>query len=149
MKGRLLVWPLMILLVLALGGQTLRWRHRLFVGRVLYQVDRFTAAAYATGKTSPQQVGPYLDAMRGIDPLAPAEVRIPLARGTLNLFLANVDAARRSFEEALALDPRPVGYLHLGLAQWLAGQREDARRSFGTAVRLDPQLASRVPEAAR
>lgn len=149
MKGRVLVWPLVFLLVLGLVGQTFRWRNRLLASRLLRQVDLLSTAAVSAGKASPQLMASNLEALRRAAPLAPAEMRIALAQGTQYLFLTNLDAAIRSYEEALALDPRPEGYLFLGRARWLAGEKDEARRSVALAVRLDPRLAHQVPLAAR
>lgn len=149
MKGRALVWPLAIVLVLALLGQTLRWRNRLLGSRLLREVDVRSTAALSVGRASPQLMADNLEALRKAAPLVPADMRIALARGTQYLFLTNLTAAVASYEEALALDPRPQGYLFLGRAQWLAGKQDEARRNFAVAVRLDSRLANQIPLAAR
>lgn len=149
MKGKTLAFPLVALLALALVGQTLRWSRRMEASRVLRQVELVSMAVVTRGEAPPQVLGANLEALRRISPLDPLEVGIPIARGTQYLFLSRFDPAVRSYAEALALEPRPEGYLNLGRAQWLAGRADEARRSFATAVRLDPRLEREVPAAAR
>lgn len=149
MKGHALAWPLLALLVLGLAGQTIRWHDRLTASRLLRQVEVLSMAAASAGQAPPQLMASNLEALRQAAALDPIEVGIPIARGTQYLFLARPEAAMRWYEEALALEPRPEGYLNLGRAQWLAGRREEARRSFELAVRLDPRLAAEIPQSAR
>lgn len=149
MKGRVLVWPLLAVLVLGLAGQTLRWRYRLTASRVLREVEVLTMASMTSGRISPQLVAANLQALRRAAPLDPVEVGIPIARGTQYWILGRNDEAARSYAQALALEPRPEGYLNLGRAQWRAGRRDEARRNFETAVRLDPRLADVVTTEAR
>jgi Flp pilus assembly protein TadD len=148
-KGRVLVWPVLAVLVLGLSGQTIRWRHRLLASRALREVELLSMAAVSSGRASPQIMAGNLQALRRAAPLDPVEVGIPIARGTQYLLLGRNDAAVQSYAEALALEPRPEGYLNLGRVQWLAGRKEEARRSFATAVRLDPRLASEIPREAQ
>jgi O-antigen ligase len=147
-KASLLAWPVLALLVLGLAGQTVRWRDRSTASRLLRQVELLSMAAAARGQASPQMMAANLEALRRAAPLDPVEVGIPIARGTQYLFLARPAAAAEAYEQALALEPRPEGYLNLGRAQWLAGRREEARRSFALAVRLDRRLADEIPAAA-
>ncbi|HEV8581347.1 MAG TPA: tetratricopeptide repeat protein [Thermoanaerobaculia bacterium] len=149
MSGRIAAICLTLLLFLALLGQTVRWRHRMGASRLLRQVEVLSMAAAAAGQAQPRLMAANLEMLRQAAPLDPAEVGIPIARGTQYLFLARPEAALRSYEEALALEPRPEAYLNLGRAQWLAGRREEARRSFELAVRLSPQLAGEIPQSAR
>ena len=139
---------LAVLLGLALGAQTLRWRDRAVASRLLREVELLSLSAASSGQVPPQLIAANLAALRRAAPLAPAEVGIPIARGAQYLFLDRPEPAERSYLEALALEPRPEGYLNLGRAQWLAGRREDAARSFGLAVRLDPLLARELPGGA-
>jgi tetratricopeptide (TPR) repeat protein len=149
MKGRILAIGLTLLLLLALLGQTVRWRHRLAASRLLRQVEVLSMAAASAGQAQPRLMAANLEMLRQAAPLDPSEVGIPIARGTQYLFLARPDAALRSYEEALALEPRPETYLNLGRAQWLADRREEARRSFALAVRLSPNLDQEIPRSAR
>lgn len=149
MSGRILALCLTVLLFLALLGQTVRWRHRMAASRLLRQVEVLSMAAAAAGQAQPRLMAANLEMLRQAAPLDPGEVGIPIARGTQYLFLARPEAAVRSYEEALALEPRPEAYLNLGRSQWLAGRRDEARRSFELAVRLSPQLAGEIPQSAR
>ncbi|HSF43179.1 MAG TPA: hypothetical protein VLT87_25490 [Thermoanaerobaculia bacterium] len=149
MKGRILALPLVAVLALALVGQTLRWRHRMEASRGLRQVELVSMAAAVRGEAPPQLMSTNLEVLRRIAPLDPVEVGIPIARGTQYLFLTRFDRAADSYQEAVALEPRPEGYLNLGRAQWFAGRRDEARLSFATAVRLDPRLESQVPKGAQ
>lgn len=149
MKGRVLAAAVGLLLLAALLGQTVRWRHRMAASRALRQVEMLSLAAASAGQAPPQLMTANLDVLSRVAPLAPAEVGIPIAQGTQYLFLARPEPAIRFYEEAVALEPRPEGYLNLGRAQWLAGQREEARRNFARAVRLDPRLAEQIPRTAR
>ena len=149
MKGRVLVWPVLAVLALGLAGQTLRWRYRLTASRVLREVEVLTMSGMSSGQLSPQLIAANLQALRRAAPLDPVEVGIPIARGTQYWVLGRNDEAVRAYSEALALEPRPEGYLNLGRAQWHAGRRDEARRNFEIAVRLDPRLADVVAEEAR
>jgi tetratricopeptide (TPR) repeat protein len=148
-RGTVLAWPVLVLLVLGLEGQTVRWHHRLKASRLLRQVEVLSMAAASAGQAPTQLMAGNLEALRQAAPLDPVEVGIPIARGTQYLFLARPEAALRAYEEALALEPRPEGYLNLGRAQWLAGRKDEARRSFELAVRLDPRLAREIPVSAQ
>lgn len=149
MKGRVLVWPLAGLLVAAFLGQTWRWQARMEASQVLRRVELVSMAAASAGRAPAKLMADNLEALRRVEPLDPLEVGIPIARGTQYLFLARPEAAIRSYQDSLELEPRPEGYLNLGRAQWLAGQQEEARRSFDTAVRLDPRLAAQIPAVAQ
>ena len=148
MPGRALGLVLTTLLAVALLAQTARWRDRAVASRLLREVELLSLAAASSGQVPPQVIAANLEALRRAAPLAPAEVGIPIARGTQYLFLDRPEPAERSYREAIALEPRPEGYLNLGRAQWLGGRREEALRSFGTAVKLDPLLAREVPAEA-
>ena len=149
MKGSLLAWPVLALLVVGLAGQSVRWHNRSTASRLLRQVELLSIAAASRGQASPQLMAANLEALRRAAPLDPVEVGIPIARGTQYLFLARPDAAAQAYEEALALEPRPEGYLNLGRAQWFAGRTDEARRSFAVAVRLDRRLGAEIPAAAQ
>jgi O-antigen ligase len=148
-SGSLLVWPVLALLVLGLAGQSVRWQQRRTASRLLRQVELLSMAAASRGQAPRQLLAGNLEALRRAAPLDPVEVGIPIARGTQYLFLNRPGEAIQAYEEALALEPRPEGYLNLGRAQWLAGRREEARRSFALAVRLDPRLADEIPAPER
>jgi O-antigen ligase len=144
----LLAMPLTLALLVALAGQTARWRHRLEASRVLRQVELNSLAALQRGEAPVTLMQNQLEALRQIAPLDPVEVGIPIARGTQYLFLAQPEAAIGSYQEALALEPRPEIYMSLGRATWLTGRHDEARQLFTTALRLDGQLARELPEYA-
>jgi tetratricopeptide (TPR) repeat protein len=147
-KGRVLVWPVVTLLALALVGQTVRWRDRLTAGRLLREVEALTMAAMSTRQLTEPLLFRNLEVLRTAAPKDPVEVGIPIATGTQYLLLRRNDAAIRAYEKAVALEPRPEGYLNLGRSQLAAGRREEARANFQRAVRLDPRLISEIPEGA-
>ena len=144
-SGRTAAFVLTALLAVALAAQTVRWRDRAVASRLLREVELLSLAAASSGQVPPQVIAANLEALRRAAPLSPAEVGIPIARGTQYLFLDRPEPAERSYREAIALEPRPEGYLNLGRALWLGGRREEAVRGFATAVRLDPLLAREVP----
>jgi Flp pilus assembly protein TadD len=147
MNGRLLAVPLTLLLVLALAGQTIRWRDRLAASRLLSDAEALTLGI-AAGRIPTQAVGDNLAALRRAAALDPVEVGIPIARGSQYLLLGRLEPAEQTYLEALRLEPRSEIYLDLGRTQWLAGRKEEALRSFGLATRLDPALARELPTGA-
>lgn len=149
MKGRVLVWPVLAVLLAALGLQTARWRDRSAAGRTLWQVEQVSVAALARGRVDPRLFHANLEALRRAGSLDPLEVGIPIATGAQHLILGQPGAAIRAYEEALALEPRPEVYLNLGRARRMAGEGDAARRAFATAGRLDPSLRREIPPDAR
>ena len=145
MSGRILVWPVMALLALGLAGQTTRWRDRMTASRLLREAEALTMAAMSTRQLSEPLLFRNLEALRIAAAKDPVEVGIPIARGTQFYLLRRYDSAARAYGEAVALGPRPEGYLNLGRAQWAAGRRDEARANFERAVRLDPRVAAEVP----
>ncbi|HEY0510700.1 MAG TPA: O-antigen ligase family protein [Thermoanaerobaculia bacterium] len=147
--GRTLAAFLALVLAAALVGQTMRWHDRATGSRLLRRVELLSLAAASAGQAPPALLAANLDDLRRAAPLDPVEVGIPIARGTQYYLLGRPEAAERSYEEALRLEPRPEGYLNLGRAQWQGGRKEEAMRSFGVAVQLDPLLARELPPGAR
>jgi O-antigen ligase len=148
-SGKILVWPLVLVLALSLAGQTVRWRSRMLAGRLLARVEMLTAAVAQQGKAPRGLLHANLEALRLAASLDPVEVGIPIAQGSQHLVFGNYDAAIEEYRAAAALEPRPEIYLNLGRAELLGGRTEDAKRDFALAVRLDPRLAAMVPPAAR
>jgi tetratricopeptide (TPR) repeat protein len=146
-KGRLLAWPLALVLMLGLAGQTARWRARVTAGRLLHRVEALTLAAARRGSAPRGLLSANLDALRRAAALDPLEVGVPIARGSQYLVFGNPEAAFESYQAAAALEPRPEVYLNLGRAALAAGRPAEAQRWFALSVRLDPRLAASVPPA--
>ena len=149
MKGRTLAVILTFVLVVAAIGQGLRWRDRMAANRLLGRVEALTLAAFQADRVPVKLMADNLEALKKAERMNPVEVGIPTARGTQYLFLGRPETAIQSYQGALALEPQSVGYFALGRAQWIAGQREEARRNFAIALRLDPGLAAELPPGAQ
>jgi tetratricopeptide (TPR) repeat protein len=149
MSGRILAWPLIALLALALLGQTVRWQSRTAAGKLLHQVEMRTIAAASQGRAPRGLLQANLEALRRAADLDPLEVGIPIARGSQYLLFGDPGSAIDSYQAAAALEPRPEIYLNRGRAEWLARRTDEARRDFRLAIRLDPRLASVIPPEAR
>ena len=149
MKGKVLVWPQALALLVRLLWQTGRWRDRMTASRALRQVEFLTMAAVSSGRAPRALIPANLETLRRAASLDPLEVGIPIARGTQYLLLRNHRAAIESYEEAARLEPRPEIDLNLGRVLLDAGRTEEARAAFQRAVRLSPHLASVVPERMR
>jgi tetratricopeptide (TPR) repeat protein len=145
MKGRTLVWPL---LVLALAGQAVRWHARMTAGRLLAQVEALTIAAARQGSAPRGLLRANLDALHRAGALDAAEVGVPIARGSQYLLFGDPEMAIESYRAAAALEPRPEIYLNLGRAESVHNP-DEARRDFALAVRLDSRLARVVPPPMR
>jgi tetratricopeptide (TPR) repeat protein len=139
-NGRVLVWPLVLVLGLALAGQTVRWRERMAASRILKAVEGRTLTARRTS-----QLRENIKQLRRAGRLDPLEIGIPIARGSQYYLLRQSQAAVDAYEEALRLEPRPEIYLNLGRALELAGRKEEAGRAFRLALRIDPRLGQEVP----
>jgi tetratricopeptide (TPR) repeat protein len=146
MKGRLLAWPLLALLLAGLAMQTLRWRDRLLASQLINQVEAIAVAAAGAGPGALARVLPFeMAALRRAGEADPVAVEVPLSRGSLLLLARRPDEAIAAYRGALALEPHPEIYLHLGDAQLAAGQLAEARRSYQIALLLDPWLRRSVP----
>lgn len=146
MKGRVLVWPLLGLLLAGLALQSLRLRGRLFASKLINQVEAIAMAAAGAGPGAIERVLPYgLAALRRAGEADPVAVEVPLSRGSLFLLARRPEEAIAAYRRAAALEPHPEIYLHLGDALLAAGQLEEARRNYRIALLLDPWLRSSVP----
>jgi len=146
MKGRVLVWPLLGLLLAGLALQSLRLRGRLLASKLINQVEAIAMAAAGSGPGAIEQVLPYdLAALRRAAEADPVAVEVPLSRGSLFLLARRPEEAIAAYRRAAALEPHPEIYLHLGDALLAAGQLEEARRNYRIALLLDPWLRSSVP----
>jgi tetratricopeptide (TPR) repeat protein len=149
MNGRVLVWPLAAVLLLALAGQAVRWHARITAGRLLARVEALTLAAASQGSAPRGLLRANLDALRRAAALDPVEVGVPIARGSQYFVFGDPDMAVEAYRAALALEPRPEIYLNLGRAESAARRPEDARRDYGLALRLDPRFLLTVPPEMR
>jgi tetratricopeptide (TPR) repeat protein len=140
MSGRVLVWPLVLVLGIALLGQTVRWRERMTASRLLSTAERVTLSARRASELRGN-----IARLRQAGQLDPLEIGIPIARGSQHYLLRQPQAAVEAYEEALRLEPRPEIYLNLGRALDLAGRREEASRAFFLASRIDPRLLPEIP----
>ena len=148
-RRSLLAWAVAALLALALLGQTGRMRDKITAGRMLRQVELLSMAAIARNELPRGLVPANLELLRRAQGLDPAEIGVPIARGTQYLLLGNGISAAQAYREALRLEPRPETYLNLGRALAAAGQMEEAREQFRIALRLDPRLEPLVPPEMR
>lgn len=149
MKGRLIFWPLLAVLVLALFAQSNRLADRLVASSILRQTELLSLQAARAGDEGRELLRRNLQALRQARRRDPSEVGIPLAMGSIHRLLDNPQAAADTYRRALALEPRPEIYLNLGLAQGRAGDVEAARESFSKALALDPSLRRQVPRELR
>lgn len=153
MKGRFLAWGLAALLLLALAVQAARWHGRLLASQLVRQVQLIALSAARSNPAALERLLPYnLAALRRAGAGDPVAVEVPLARGSLYLLLARAHQrpeeaaeAAESYRLAIALEPHPEIYLHLGEALLAAGRLDEARRSDQIAVRLDPWLRASIP----
>jgi tetratricopeptide (TPR) repeat protein len=146
LKGRVLVWPVLALLLAALGWQSLRLRDRMLASRLTNQVQSVSLAAASAGPEMIARVLPVeLEALRRAAEADPVAVDVPLSRGSLFLLARLPEEAIVSYRRAAALEPHPEIYLHLGDALLAAGQVEEARRNYRIALRLNPWMRWSVP----
>jgi tetratricopeptide (TPR) repeat protein len=148
-RGRVLVWPLLALLVAALLLQTLRLRNRLLASRLVGQVQAISLAAAGLGAGAADAVERVLPLglreLRLAGQADPVDVEVPLSRGSLLLLARRPDDAAEAYRRAVALEPHQEIFLHLGDALLAAGRLEEARSAYRTALKLDPWLRSAVP----
>ncbi|HVS01938.1 MAG TPA: hypothetical protein VMT16_04145 [Thermoanaerobaculia bacterium] len=146
MKGRTLAPLLVVLLAATLAAQVERAIDRLQASRAVWRVERGLAAARQGARLPRPLVARGIAALRSAEERDPLSIEARAARGDLYLLLGSFPAAREVYAGALALEPHPELYLHLGLAEWHSGEREAARRHFADAVALQRLLWRGVPE---
>lgn len=149
MKGRLLVWPVLLLLAWGLFAQTGRALDRLRGAVLLRQIELVLLAAAQRGQAPPQLLPYNLEQLRRAARWTPVEVGVPIARGSQYYLFGHLQAAIDAYEAAAAFEPKPEIYLNLGRAHFAAGHLEEARKSYALAVRLDPRMAAAVPAELR
>ncbi len=150
MSGRVAFWIALPLLVAALAAESWRARDQLEANRILHQVEQMSVlAAKQAGSRAAPLFWANVKVLQRAEELAPADSRLPLARGSQFLLLGRPGEAAAAYEQALAVSPRPEIYLNLGRAQAMAGEAEAARESYRRALALDPFLRDQVPAEMR
>ncbi len=150
MKGRAPALVLVVLLILALGAQSVRWRDRLQASELVNQVEIISVSAASRGQATLQQVlSLNLEALRRAAEADPLDVEVPLTRGSLYFLLRRPAEAIANYQSAAALEPHAEILLHLGDAQLAAGREPEAHRSYRDALRLAPWLWPLVPASER
>lgn len=153
MSGRRLFWGVLVL-ALALVGWSVerglaRFRASVFLQYAETQGAQIAGQMSALGDQARPLLARNLQGLRRIEPLAPADARIPLAIGSHHLLLGNATAAIEAYRRALEIEPRAEIYLNLGRAELLRDDRAAALEDFRRAVSLDRTLRRSVPEDLR
>jgi tetratricopeptide (TPR) repeat protein len=146
MKGRTLAWPVAALLLAALAVQSVRLYDRLLASRLVHQVELISLAAAASNPAVLPRLLPIdLAQLRRAAAADPLAVEVPLSRGSLYLLLHRFDEAAAAYREALALEPHPEIYLHLGDALLNGGHLDEARSIYRSAIVLSPFARAQIP----
>jgi len=143
-RSRLLALVASALVVAALVAQGARAQRLLGANRRLHAAEVTSLRAAQLGARR----GPLLEAnlavLRDAQRMDPAEVAIPLARGSVLYLLGRLEPAIAAYREALRLEPRPEIYLNLGRALRAHGEVAEGEREMARAARLDPLLAAEL-----
>jgi tetratricopeptide (TPR) repeat protein len=146
LKGRILVWPVAALLLAALVLQSVRLYDRLLASRLVHQVELISLAAAASNPAILPRLLPInLAQLRRAGAADPLAVEVPLSRGSLYLLLHRPEEAAAAYREALALEPHPEIYLHLGDALLNGGHLDEARAIYRSAIVLSPWARAAIP----
>ncbi len=150
MKAGNLFWIVLPVLTAALLWQVREARSRWHVNRVLKTVETVTLEASRRGQM-PRQLGDiHLRLLREAAERHPALIDVPVARSWQYLMLGRPQAAVRTLEEAVKLEPRARVYANLGQAYLQADRPRDAVEAFERALVLDPRLRDELqPQLAR
>lgn len=148
-RGRLLFWIVLPLLLGALVAQGLRYQDHWRAARMLRVVEFVTGEVVRSGRSNPTLLWRHVRLLEDAARLDPANAGIPLAEGSQYRLLGRGEEAAEAYRRALALEPRPEIWLNLGAAQQMTGDGEAARASFLKAVKLDPRMRRQVPEPYR
>lgn len=144
MKAQTLFWILTPVLTATFLWQVSEARSRWHVSRVLKTVETVTLQASRRGKMPRQLADLHLRLLREAAERQPALIDIPVARSWQYLLLGRPQAAVRTLEEALALEPRARVYANLGEAYLKADRPRDAAEAFDRALVLDPRLRGEI-----
>jgi tetratricopeptide (TPR) repeat protein len=146
MRGTTLAAALILLLLAALALDVRRGARLVGADKRVRLVEVTSTIAAARRDASAQVVlRRNLEVLRAAAAMDPADVRVPLARGSVLLLLGRRDEAISSYRQALELEPRPEIHLNLGRALAAAGRRDEAERHFALVRALDPRLARSIP----
>jgi tetratricopeptide (TPR) repeat protein len=146
MGGRAAAWALALLLAVALILQGVRLYDRLLASRLVREVQMVSMIAAGAGPQALERLPFYVFVpLRRAAEADPSAVEVPLARGSVFLLMHRPQEAADAYRQALALEPHPEIYLHLGDAQLAAGNLAEARRGYHDALVLDPWLRRLVP----
>lgn len=140
MSGRRLGWIVSPLLALVLVFQVLRADRLWEVSRILQAVEQATTELSLGGSVPRGRIEYHLRLLRQAERLAPRQVDIPVVRGWQYLLTERPEAAIRSFEEALELEPRAEIYANLVEAHMMNGDPAAAAQAYKMARLLDPSL---------
>ncbi len=146
MTGRRLATPLALLLLAALVFEVRRGARLLGADKRVKVVETTSPVAAARRDAAGQALlRRNLELLRDAAAMDRADVRVPLARGSVQLLLGRLDDAIASYRQALALEPRPEIHLNLGRALAAAGRRAEAEPHFALVRQLDWRLARAIP----
>ncbi len=140
MSGRRLFWIVTPFLAVALVLQVARAERLWRVSRTVSAVEQVTAELSLAGRAPRGRIEYHLQLLRQSDRLVPGWVDVPVARGWQYLLTDRPEAAVRSFEEALELEPRAEIYANLVQAYLMTGDREAALEAYKAVRLLDPSL---------
>jgi len=141
----LLAWIATGLVLAALYAETGRARRLLGASRRLHTVEQTSARASAFGGRREALLLANLKVLDVAAAMDPAEVGIPLARGSVYYLLGRLEPAIESYRAALRLEARPEVHLNLGRALYAHGATAEGEREMRRGTRLDPRLARELP----
>ncbi len=143
-NSRLMALAASALVVAALVAQGARAQRLLGASRRLHTVEVTSMRAAQLGARRAPILEANLAVLRDAQRMDPAEVGIPLARGSVLYLLGRLEPAIAAYREALRLEPRPEIYLNLGRALRAHGEVAEGEQALARAVRLDPRLGSEL-----
>lgn len=140
---------LALLVAAAVWVQVGRAGERLEASRRVREVEGRSLAMVTQGQVIRQVVEAHLRELETVREVAPGDVAVPMSIGSQYLMTGRAEAAVRSYQEALDVEPRPEVYLNLGRAQLALGDEEAAREAFTAAQTLAPNVRREVPRRFR